>query len=116
MIIKMKQISTLTGDYYDGMWTKDIYLKKGEEIIGLHAVGEKDSTWTQVGVDGTRVEMKGFLQHEQWGNNYDENHNMIGRGSFRIFADIEEVAKELEEDGWVSYEGPTRKEKEEEKV
>jgi hypothetical protein len=114
MIIKMteiKQTDDPISEYYVGMWCKDIYLKKDGEIIGLHAIGEKDAEWTQVGIDGTRTQIKGFMQHEQWGNNYDENHKMLGRGSFRIFEDIEKFAEELEKDGWVSYEGPTKKEK-----
>lgn len=108
MIIKITPIND-PGGYGEGLSSKDIYLKKDGEIIGLHAYGEKDSEWTVQNLDGTRETVKGFNQYEQWGNYYDENHKMVGRGSFRIFGDIEEVAEDLEKDGWISYEGPTRK-------
>lgn len=110
MIIKITKIEEKNNPY-DGLECKDIYLKsKDGEIVGLHAIGQSDSEWTVVGLDGTRTTKKGFQQWEQWGNEYDENHKMLGRGSFRIFQDIEELAKELEQDGWVSYEGPKKKE------
>ena len=113
MIIKMTEIKKSDdpiSEYFVGMWCKDIYLKKDGEIVGLHAIGEKDAEWTLVALDGTETRVKGFQQHEQWGNEYDENHKMLGRGSFRIFGDIEEAAKEMEADGWVTYEGPKPKE------
>lgn len=113
MIIKMTEIKESDepiSQYFVGMWCKDIYLKKGEDIVGLHAIGEKDAVWTAIDIHGNRSEQKGFMQHEQWGNEYDDNHKMLGRGSFRIFGDIEEAAIEMEKDGWVSYEGPKRKE------
>ncbi len=108
MIIKMTELKGNENEMYHGMWAKDIYMKKGTEIIGLHALGEKDVEWDVINLDGTRTKVKGFKQWEHWGNEYDENHKMVGRGSFRVHDDIEKVAKLLEEDGWVSYEGPKR--------
>lgn len=72
---------------------KNIYLKKDNDIIGLHEIGFTDS-------DGN------WLSYETWGNEYDDRYNMLGRGSFRIFNDIETVAKEFEADGFVRFEGP----------
>src|SRR3989442_381436 len=105
MLIKIVDINEEESPF-NGLQEKSIYLKKDKEIIGLHAIGEPDSEWNLIKLDGSRVGQKGFKQHEQWGNHYDENHNMLGRGSFRIFDDIEETAKELEIDGWIVYEGP----------
>jgi hypothetical protein len=111
MIIKMTEIKKSDdpiSDFFIGMWCKDIFLRKNGQIIGLHAIGEKDSTWDVIELDGTRHTVTGFRQWEQWGNEYghsrDGSLKMIGRGSFRVHDDIEKVAKELEEDGWVTYE------------
>ena len=82
--------------------SRDIYLRNGEEIIGLHEIGEDNVKWTSVDVDGTENERFGFLAHERWGNNYDQNLKMIG-GSFRVLEDIEAVANGLVEDGWVVF-------------
>lgn len=76
----------------------DIYLKKDDQIVGLHAIGHKEP-------DGA------FYSLEQWGNEYDDEHNMLGRGSFRVHNDIETVAKDFEADGWVRFEGPKKKTK-----
>lgn len=86
-------------DPFEGMVGKDIYLKKDDTIIGLHAIGDVDPN------DGT------FYQMEIWGNEYDNEHNMLGRGSFRVFQPLEDAAKEFEADGFVRFEGPKRKEK-----
>lgn len=87
--------------------SKNIYLKKDDQIIGLHSIGCDNSEWTVSNpFDNTVVQMKGFQVIESWGNEYDENYKMLGRGSFRIFGDIEEYAKEMEADGWVRFEGP----------
>lgn len=108
MIIK-KTVITEPG--FEGMEAWDIYLKNlNGEIIGLHAVGEPNGEWDVHGLDGSVTRKKGFNAMERWGNNYDDNHKMLGRGSFRVHDDIEKVAKELVEDGWITYEGPTKKE------
>lgn len=87
--------------------SKDIYLRRGEEIIGLHAVGQDNSEWDEVLLDGTTVRKKGFRTDDAWGNEYDENFNVRGRGSFRVFTDIEMAAQDLEMDGWVRFERKT---------
>lgn len=86
------------------MDTKDIFLKKDGEAayIGLHAVGEANSEWDVQHLDGTTVRQMGFNAWESWGNEYIAG-KMVGRGSFRVFNDIEVVAKQLEEEGWVRF-------------
>lgn len=86
--------------------SKSIYLRKDGNIVGLHSIGENDSYWTIKELDGTEHQKTGFRAIESWGNNYDENYKMIGRGSFRVFKDIEKEAKEFEEDGWIRFPGP----------
>lgn len=88
----------------EGLDSKDIYLKKdGEQTyIGLHAVGEANSEWDVQYLDGTIVRQKGFKAWESWGNEYVAG-KMVGRGSFRVFNEIEEAARQLEEDGWVRF-------------
>lgn len=89
----------------------DIYLKKDGEIIGLHAVGYPGPyEYTLTHLDGTIEEKTSHIMTmEQWGNEYDSEYNMLGRGSFRVFSlDIEEAAKELEADGWVRFERETK--------
>lgn len=108
MLVKITDIGEEDG-YYSGMQARDIYLKKDNNIIGLHAIGHPDSEWTEEAIDGTRTQKHGFNAMEQWGNEYDENHKMLGRGSFRVFEPIEELAKKFEDDGWIVYEGPTVK-------
>jgi hypothetical protein len=86
--------------------SKDIYMRKGEEIIGLHAIGYAGPyEYDLVNLDKTVTRMKSdFMAIEKWGNEYDKDFNMLGRGSFRVHDDIEIVAKSLEEDGWVRFE------------
>lgn len=82
----------------------NIYLKKqGEKTyIGLHAVGEAGREWDVKEIDGTVTKKSGFLAWETWGNEYVEG-KMYGRGSFRVFGDIEDEAKAFEADGWVRF-------------
>lgn len=84
-------------DPFDGMIGKDVYLKKGSQIVGIHAVGDFDPTTNT------------FYPMEVWGNEYDDEHNMLGRGSFRVFDSMENEVKNWEADGWVRYEGPKKK-------
>lgn len=81
----------------ESMVARDVYLKKDSQIVGIHAIGEE--------FDGQ------FMQMEIWGNEYDENHQMLGRGSFRVFGELEREAQDWEADGWVRYEGPKRKDR-----
>lgn len=92
---------------YDEFDSKDIYLKKDDQIIGLHAIGyEGPYNYTLSDIDGTVKEIEtDFQEIEKWGNEYDENYKMIGKGSFRVFdLTIEDTAKEMEADGWVRFE------------
>lgn len=93
-------------DPFDGAVSREIYLRKDGQLIGLHAIGYDDCVWTEVDLDGTEIECKGFMAMETWGNEYDELGNMLGRGSFRIFQTIESLALSMETDGWVRGEGP----------
>jgi hypothetical protein len=83
--------------------TKNIYLTKDGRIVGLHAVGYSVSyTYDIIELDGSRSTITtDFMALEKWGNEYDDKHNMLGRGSFRVHQDIEEEAKDFESDGWV---------------
>lgn len=89
----------------------DIYLKKENEIIGLHAIGYPGPyVYELQHLDGSREQKTSHIMTmEQWGNEYDSEYNMLGRGSFRVFSlDIEEAAKEFEADGWVRFEKETK--------
>lgn len=102
----------------DDMDSKNIYLRttigpgKIPAIVGLHAVGHAGPyEYDLIELDGTKTRKKSnFMALETWGNEYDDDHNMLGRGSFRLHtSDIEEYAKEMEAEGWQRYEGPKRK-------
>jgi hypothetical protein len=90
---------------FEELDSKSIYLKKDGEFgfIGLHSVGESDVEWIEIDFDGNEHSRKGFRAHESWGNEYDNDHVMIGRGSFRVFQDIEVVAQEMVQDGWIIF-------------
>jgi hypothetical protein len=106
------------GEGPDEMDSKTIYLRTKigvsdiYSIVGLHAIGHAGPyEWDHHHLDGT-VERKtsNFMALETWGNEYDDDHNMLGRGSFRLHtSDIEQYAKEMEVEGWERYEGPKRK-------
>lgn len=81
----------------------DIYLYKDGEIVGLHAIGDANSSWTVEEMDGTRTQRYGFKSVESWGNYYNDRYEMQGRGSFRCGHDIEAVAKDFESDGWKRF-------------
>ena len=88
-------------DPFEGMVSRDVYLTKDGQIVGIHAIGYPENE------DGTG----GLMQMEIWGNEYDEDHKMLGRGSFRVFDDLENEVKNWEADGWVRREAPVKKEK-----
>jgi acyl carrier protein len=91
-------------EFEDGLDSLDIYLRRGTEIVGLHAVGFNEPHSYILEYENGKIEtiQTNFRELQKWGNEYDENFNMIGRGSFRIFdISIENVAKEMELDGWV---------------
>lgn len=90
--------------------SKDIYLKKDNEIIGLHAIGIAGPyEFTLSELDGTNKLIKtNFMELEKWGNVYDENYNIVGRGSFRVFdLTLEHAAEEFEKEGYVRFERKT---------
>lgn len=93
--------------------SKDIYMKKDHAIIGLHAVGIAGPyEYDLVGIDGSTTRIKSdFDAIEAWVNEYDEEHNMLGRGSFRLSNDIESEAQYFEKEGWIRCEAPKKKEK-----
>lgn len=87
--------------------SKNIYLRKGDEIVGLHAIGHNEEhEFNLHHIDGSIERIKtDFMELEKWGNQYDKDFNMIGRGSFRVFSlTLEHAAKEFEEEGWIRFE------------
>lgn len=92
--------------------SKNIYLAKDGQIIGLHAIGHAEPYEFDVQeFDGTVTRVKtDFMELEKWGNEYNDKFEMIGRGSFRIFdLTLEHTARAFEEDGWVRIKGPEEK-------
>lgn len=88
-------------------------IKKGDEIIGLHAMDyEEPYEFTLTHIDGSSEIIKtDFMELEKWGNEYNKNSEMIGRGSFRLFdLTIEHSAKAFEDEGWTRFEGPVQAE------
>jgi hypothetical protein len=86
--------------------SKDIYLRKGNEIVGLHAIGLKGPyDLTISGLDGSEQQVTlDFQSFEMWGNEYDEHFNILGRGSFRVFHYcLDMAAEEWEKEGWVRF-------------
>lgn len=86
--------------------SKDIYLRKGSEIVGLHAVGNREPyTFTVMNLDGSEYGVTtDFMELDKWGNEYSEDMKMIGRGSFRVFdLTIDHTAQAFEEEGWVRF-------------
>ena len=91
-------------EQYDSL---DIYLKKDNKIIGLHAIGCKGPyEFTLVDLDGSSSTITSDFQvFEMWGNEYNERFEMIGRGSFRVFGySLEFAAEAYEADGWIRFE------------
>jgi len=80
----------------DGVIGKNIFLKKEGETnyIGLHSIGYE--------IDGK------FHSMESWGNEY-LNGKMQSPGSFRVFDNIEKVAKDFELDGYIRFNPETKK-------
>lgn len=97
-------------DPFEGMISKDVYLKQGEYTIGIHAIGYPGPyTYTEQALDGTRTEKTDdFQQMEIWGNEYNEQFQMIGRGSFRVHERFDVAVREFEKEGWVRIEGPKK--------
>jgi hypothetical protein len=92
--------------------SKNIWLKRGDEIVGLHAIGYREPyTFKVIDLDGSTTEHNSdFMELEKWGNEYNQDFKMIGRGSFRIFdLTIDHTAKAFEEDGWIRFYGPENK-------
>lgn len=100
------------------MDSKDIFLRKKigvyeiYSIVGLHAIGHAGPyPHTIHHLDGTVEERVGnFDTLEAWGNEYNDEQNIPGRGSFHLNThDIEEYARDMVVEGWEIYEGPKRK-------
>lgn len=90
----------------DDFDSKDIFLKKGNEIVGLHAIGYAEDNEMEVyELDGSITLYKtDFVELEKWGNCYDKNLNMVGLGSFRVHnLTIEHAATEFEKEGWTRF-------------
>lgn len=80
-------------DFYE---SKSIYLKKDQDILGLHATGYTD-------------EHGQFQNMEAWANHYHYNEQFKYLGSvYRIFGPIEEEAAGLKADGWIEIEEPNK--------
>lgn len=86
--------------------SKDIYLRKGTEVVGLHSIGHAiPYEYVLIELDGTKINKKtDFMPLETWGNQYDANYNIVGRGSFRVHQFIEDEAAEFEANGWTRFE------------
>lgn len=106
----------VTQDEYD---SKNIFLRKAVsdklsdvyDIVGLHAIGHA-GPYEYTLDDNSKIShiKTNFMALETWGNEYDDEHNMLGRGSFRLHtSDIEQYAKDMEAEGWERYEGPKKK-------
>ncbi len=102
----------------DDLDSKNIYLRttigpgKTPAIVGLHAIGYAGPyEYTLQHQDGKEELIRTkFMVMEAWGNEYDDEHNMLGRGSFRLHTnDIVKYAKDMVAEGWEIYEGPKRK-------
>lgn len=90
----------------DGLDSQDIYLKKDDKIIGLHAIGYNTPYDCElVEQDGSRSIIKmDFMALQKWGNEYDEEMKILPPGSFHVFdLTINHAAIEMEKDGWVRF-------------
>lgn len=116
-IMTAKEDPTITlGEEYD---SKDIYLVKRNRdsheesyFIGLHAVGHAGPyVYDKIDLDDSVTRcVSNFMSLDTWGNEYDSDLKIVGRGSFRLHtSDIEEYATELESDGWVRVDKPKEK-------
>ena len=106
---------TITLSQGPGLDFKDIYLQAriGKSnfftIIGVHGVGYAGFYVHKV-VGQEDIVISNFQALEVWGNEYDEEHNVMGRGSFRLHTtDIDSYVGELESEGWVRREKPQKK-------
>ena len=78
---------------------KDVFLKKDDDIIGLHAIGIDNTPYQIQELDGTITDHFGFMHEQIWGNKYNRDFNMIG-GSFRVHTMFDEELKSWLDDGW----------------
>lgn len=75
------------------MSSRNAYLIKGDDVVGIHAVYYPVDPTTGANL---------WQQLEIWGNNYDKNLKMIG-GSFRIFDDFDVVVSVFKSEGYEDY-------------
>lgn len=85
--------------------SKNFYFKKDNQIIGIHAIGIAGPyEYNYQDLDGNVYTVtKDFQVIESWGNEYNPDYTIKGRGSFRVFYDLDEAVKSLEDDGWVQF-------------
>lgn len=69
----------------DAVESKAIYLKKGNEMIGLHSLGY--------------TEPQGWLAVQSWANVYTAQYKFLG-SVYRIYDPIEVEAEDLKRLGW----------------
>ena len=109
---------TITLSQGPGLDFKDVYLKAriGKSnfftIMGVHAVGfAEQHTYKSIGLDGEEsAHPTNFKALEVWGNEYDEEHSVVGRGRFLVYTkDIDSYVRELESEGWVRTKKPQKK-------
>jgi hypothetical protein len=65
---------------------KDIYLKNGQDLIGLHTTGVESES--------------GFYQYDAWCNVYTNDYKFL-RSIYRFHCSIEDEAADLKKEGWV---------------
>lgn len=84
----------------------DIYLKKDDQIIGLHAIGYAGPyEYTYTDIDGNVTQKtSNFQALDTWGNNYNNKYEMFAPGSFRIDTnDLEEESRLYAGAGWIEF-------------
>jgi len=107
---QLKKLKVLNVKNYnqqdEQMICKTIYLRKGDSIVGLHATGyEGPEEFELHHLDGAvEVVKTDFIELEKWGNEYDKDFNIKGRGSFRVFdVTLEHAAKQFEAEGYIRF-------------
>lgn len=71
---------------------KSVFLKKDDDIIGIHAIG-----------DSTEF---GWQQLEAWCNAYSNDWKFLAT-IYRIFGPVEDEVAELKKSGWIEVQKPT---------
>ena len=98
-----KSLYTWENEDDSGYDSLDVYFKKDDILIGIHAIGLYElNQYTYTDIDGNKEKRFSFFNAlEVWGNEYDKDMNMLGRGSFRLGMRImEDIIKEYQKEGW----------------